>query len=254
MLKNRVIPCLLLKNDGLVKTRKFKDPKYIGDPINVIRIFNEKEVDEIVVLDIQASKTAAEPNYPLIEQFAGECFMPLCYGGGIRSVDQAQRLFSLGVEKVSINSSALENLDLVNDITARYGNQSVVVSIDVKKSLMGQYKIYSAASEKSVADKDWLSFLRLAISAGAGEILINSVDRDGTMSGMDLSLIATASAVCNVPLIALGGAGCLRDIQSAVKAGASAVSAGSFFVFYGPHRAVLITYPKYADLVKLLEV
>jgi imidazole glycerol-phosphate synthase subunit HisF len=254
MLKNRVIPCLLLKNDGLVKTRKFKDPKYIGDPINAIRIFNEKEVDEIIVLDIQASKVSAEPNYELIEQFAGECFMPLCYGGGIRSVDQAQRLFSLGVEKVSINSRALENLDLVNDITARYGNQSVVVSIDIKKNLLGQYKIYSSANEKNVADKDWLDFVKLAIAAGAGEILINSVDRDGTMAGIDLPLITSASAVCNVPLIALGGVASLADIQLAIKAGASAVSAGSFFVFYGPHRAVLITYPKYSDLVKLLEL
>jgi imidazole glycerol-phosphate synthase subunit HisF len=252
MLKHRVIPCLLLKNGGLVKTRNFEKPKYIGDPINAIRIFNEKEVDELIVLDIDASKTSKEPDYEVIEQIAGECFMPLCYGGGIKTVDQVQRILSLGIEKISVQTSILSNLDLVCDISSRYGNQSVVVAIDIKKNLLGQYRLYSSATGK-VLSENWIDFMQKAISAGAGEILINAVDKDGSMNGMDLSLIKSAASACKVPLIALGGVGSLDDIQSAVKSGASAVSAGSFFVFYGPHRAVLITYPKYNELVNLLE-
>lgn len=252
MLKHRVIPCLLLKNGGLVKTQKFANPKYIGDPINAIRIFNEKEVDELIFLDIEASKISREPDYEIVEQLAGECFMPLCYGGGISTVEQVQRLLSLGVEKVSIQTSALSNFDLVSKIASRYGNQSVVVAIDVKKNLLGQYRPYSSATGK-ILNENWIDFLQSAIAAGAGEILINAVDKDGTMGGMDLALIQSAASVCSVPLIALGGVGSLNDIQAAVKAGASAVSAGSFFVFYGPHRAVLITYPKYDELINLLD-
>jgi imidazole glycerol-phosphate synthase subunit HisF len=251
MLKHRVIPCLLLSDSGLVKTQKFTNPKYIGDPVNAIRIFNDKEVDELIVLDIEASKTSREPNYNLIEQFASECFMPLCYGGGITSVEQVQRLLSIGIEKICIQTSAFNDLDLVNRVATRYGSQSVVVSIDVKKNFLGQYKLYSAASNRNFS-QSWLLFLQQAVSAGAGEILVNAVDRDGMMSGMDLALIHAASSSCAVPLIACGGVGNLGDIQSAVKAGASAVAVGSFFVFYGPHRAVLITYPEYHVLVELL--
>lgn len=251
MLKHRVIPCLLLENNGLVKTQKFSNPKYVGDPINAIRIFNEKEVDELIVLDIQASKLGKEPNYQLIEEFAGECFMPLCYGGGIRSIEQAQHLFALGVEKISLQTSILNDFHLVRQITNRFGNQSVVVSIDIKKNFLGHYKLYSAAQGK-IIEQDWLDFLQQATLAGAGEILLNSVDRDGSMGGMDLRMIQTAASVCKTPLIALGGVGRLADIRSAVKAGASAVAAGSFFVFHGPHRAVLITYPKYTELVDLI--
>lgn len=252
MLKHRVIPTLLLRNGGLVKTRNFSDPKYIGDPINAIRIFNEKEVDELLVLDIEASKEKREPNYDLIEQFAGECFMPLTYGGGITSVDQARRLFSIGVEKVSLQTRALERQDLVADISTRFGNQSVVVSMDIKKDLLGRHKLYGSAIRK-ILDRDWMEFLKTAVSAGAGEILINAVDRDGTLNGADLPLIERAASVCTVPLIALGGVGCLADIKAAVDAGASAVAAGAFFVYHGPHRAVLITYPEYHELVALLE-
>lgn len=252
MLKHRVIPCLLLQNGGLVKTQKFANPKYVGDPINAIRIFNEKEVDELLVLDIEASKANLEPNYDLIEQFAGECFMPLAYGGGIASVDQARRLFSIGVEKVAVQTKVLTNMDLVTDIASRYGNQSVVVAIDIKKNLLGRHKLYSCATGK-IVDRDWLEFIKTAVDAGAGEILINAVDRDGTLSGMDIPLIEKAVSVCSVPLIAVGGVGCLADIRAAVKAGASAVAAGAFFVYHGPHRAVLITYPKYSELIVLLE-
>lgn len=252
MLKHRVIPCLLLRNRGLVKTIKFANPKYVGDPINAIRIFNEKEVDELLVLDIEASKAKREPDYDLIEQFAGECFMPLAYGGGITTVDQAKRLFSIGVEKVSVQTIALTNLKLVSDIASRYGNQSVVVAIDIKKNLLGRHKLFSSATGK-LLDQDWLQFLKTAVDAGAGEILLNSVDRDGAMSGMDLPLIERATVSCPVPLIAVGGVGSLTDIKAAVAAGASAVAAGAFFVYHGPHRAVLITYPKYAELIKLLD-
>lgn len=252
MLKHRVIPALLLRNGGLVKTSKFADPKYVGDPINAIRIFNEKEVDELMVLDIEASKADRGPNYDLIEQFAGECFMPLCYGGGITSFEQARKLFSIGVEKISVQTSILSDLTLVTDIASRYGNQSVVVSIDIKRNLLGRHKLYASASGKML-DMNWMDFLRKAIDAGAGEILVNAVDRDGTLSGMDLTLIENAASACSVPLIAAGGAGSLADIKAAVVAGASAVAAGAFFVYHGPHRAVLITYPKYQELVALLE-
>lgn len=252
MLKHRIIPCLLLNNGGLYKTIKFSSPKYVGDPINAIRIFNVKEVDELMVLDISASREKREPNYGYIEDLAGECFMPLAYGGGISSVEQAKRLFSLGVEKVTVQTGVLENLQLVSDIATRYGNQSVVVSIDIKRNLSGKPTLYSSAYRTTIKD-DWSEYLKRAVDAGAGEILLNSVDKDGTLSGMDLDLIDRARRVCSVPLIAIGGAGSLSDIKKAVDAGADAVAAGSFFVFYGPYRAVLITYPKYSDLEQLFK-
>jgi cyclase len=250
MLKHRVIPCLLLRNEGLVKTRKFADPKYVGDPINALRIFNDKEVDELMVLDITASKERKEPNYSLIEQFAGECFMPLSYGGGIRTMEQAQRLFNSGIEKICIQTSALEDMSLVRKLAEKWGSSSILVSVDVKRNWMGQPKLHASATGKSL-DKKWTDFLREAVTSGAGEIVLNAVDRDGTMKGMDLELIREASAILSVPLIAIGGAGSLSDIKAAVDAGASAVSAGAFFVFHGPHRAVLITYPAYKDLLGL---
>lgn len=252
MLRHRVIPCLLLHEGGLVKTQKFANPKYVGDPINAIRIFNEKEVDELLVLDIDASKEHREPNYGQIEELAGECFMPLTYGGGITTVDQAQRLYALGVEKLSIQTAALKDLSLITEIASRYGNQAVVVSIDVKKNLLGQHRLYSSAVGKGVS-RDWVGFLQESVNAGAGEVLVNAVDRDGTLAGMDLSLIEAAAAACSVPLIACGGVSSLSDIKAAVDAGASAVAAGAFFVYYGRHRAVLITYPKYEELVALLD-
>ena len=251
MLQHRVIPSLLLRNGGLVKTERFAKPRYVGDPINAIRIFNEKEVDELIVLDIEASRLGREPDYELIAAFAGECFMPLCYGGGIRSIDQAHRLFALGVEKISVQTGALHDLALVSRIAEAYGSQAVVVSVDVSRSLLGRYQLYSAATTKTVS-RDWTEFIRAAIAAGAGEILVNAVDRDGTMKGIDRTLIAKAAAECTVPLIACGGVASLADIKQAVEAGAAAVAAGAFFVFYGPHRAVLITYPKYDELVALL--
>jgi len=250
MLKHRVIPCLLLRNSGLVKTQKFSNPKYVGDPINAIRIFSDKEVDELMVLDISATKDGRGPNYELIEQFAGECLMPLCYGGGVRNVEQARRLFALGVEKVCLQTAAITDLGLVTRIADCFGSQSVLVSVDVKSNWIGKQQMYSYATSK-VLKKPWLTFLKEAVDAGAGEIVLNSVDRDGTMSGMDLELIQEASAALPVPLVAVGGASGLADIKAAVEAGASAVGAGALFVFHGPHRAVLITYPQYQELEAL---
>jgi cyclase len=252
MLKHRVIPCLLLQEGGLVKTINFEKPKYVGDPINAIRIFNDKEVDELIVLDIGISKNKHEPDFELIEQFAGECFMPLAYGGGIATVDHASRLFEIGVEKVCVQSAALHNLNIISDIAAKAGSQSVLVSIDIKKNWMGRYKLYSSAANKTI-DRPWQDFLKEAVDAGAGEIVINSVDKDGTMTGMEFDLIRQSAEISNVPIVAMGGVGSMDDFKSAVDAGASAVAAGAFFVFHGPHRAVLITYPKYTDLENLLK-
>lgn len=252
MLRHRVIPCLLLKDGGLVKTTKFKDPKYVGDPVNAIRIFNEKEVDELVVLDIEASQLGREPNYELIEEFAGECFMPLAYGGGITRVEQAKALFARGVEKVCIQTAALADLGLVRQIADRFGSQSVVVSVDVKKGLLGSSRLFSAARKKTL-DGAWLDFVAAAAKAGAGEIFLTAVDRDGTLSGMDVDLIREAAGVCSVPIIAAGGAATLAHMRAAVDAGASAIAAGAMFVFHGPHRAVLITYPRYDDLITALD-
>ena len=252
MLKHRVIPCLLLRNGGLVKTTKFDDPKYIGDPINAIRVFNDKEVDEIMVLDITASKETKEPNFALIEQFAGELFMPLCYGGGIKNVDQAKRLFTIGVEKICLQTAVLNNLNLITQLSDQFGKQSVMVSIDVKKNWMGKYQLYSAVNGKFIS-QPWLDYLKKAVDAGAGEIVLNVVDRDGMMQGMEIELIREASSAISVPLIAVGGVGSLSDIKKATDAGASAVSAGAFFVFQGPYRAVSITYPEYQELITLFK-
>jgi len=251
VLRHRVIPCLLLRDGGLVKTRHFARPKYVGDPINAIRIFNDKEADELIVLDITASRERREPNYALIEQFAGECFMPLCYGGGIRTIDQARRLFALGVEKVCVQTAALEDSTLVTRLAESFGAQAVLVSIDVKRNWLGSRRLYAAATGKCLR-RPWLEQLHLLVAAGAGEVVLNAVDRDGMMEGMDLDLIQEASRAVSVPLIALGGVGSLVHIKEAIAAGASAVAAGAFFVFQGPHRAVLITYPRPEDVASLL--
>ena len=251
MLKKRVIPCLLIDDGRLVKTRQFRDPKYVGDPINAIRIFNEKEVDELVVLDIAASKAGREPDYALIEQFAGECFMPLCYGGGITNVEQAKRLFSIGVEKLCVQTAVLDDMRLVREIADRYGSQAIVVSVDVKKTFLGGHQLYSTASNKA-RKTPWQHFIGMAVESGAGEIMLNSVDRDGMLQGMDIELIRRAVQGLSVPLIAVGGVGSLSDIRAAADAGASGVAAGAFFVFHGPHRAVLISYPRYHELEALL--
>jgi cyclase len=250
MLKHRVIPCLLIRNDGLVKTRKFSNPKYVGDPINAIKIFNAKEVDELIVLDISATKEGRGPNFNLIEQITDECFMPLCYGGGISKLEEAQKLFSMGIEKVCLQTSILEDLSLITKISKQFGSQSVVVSIDIKKNFLGRKKLYQSSTKK-LLDLDWKAYIQSTIKAGAGEIMLNSVDKDGTLSGMDLDLVQEVSSLVEVPVIAAGGVGSLENIKESIDHGASAVAVGSFFVFHGPHRAVLITYPKYSTLEDL---
>jgi cyclase len=251
MLKSRVIPCLLLQDRGLVKTLQFEKPKYVGDPINAIRIFNDKEVDELIVLDINASKERRDPDYAMIESFASECFMPLCYGGGIRTVHQAKQLFTLGIEKICLQTAALDDPTIITSIADTFGSQSVVVSIDVKKNWLGEHKLYRAVDCKKV-NLPWFQHLQQMVNAGVGEVIVNSVDLDGTMSGVDLDLIREAASMTSIPMIAMGGVGRLSDIKAAIQAGASAVSVGAFFVFHGPHRAVLITYPDYQELENLL--
>ena len=249
-MKCRVIPCLLLSDGGLYKTRKFAAASYVGDPVNAIRIFNEKEVDELIVLDISASKRGSSPDFDMVEQIAGECFMPLCYGGGVRSIEDAQRLFALGVEKVCIQTAALRDLSIVSGIAERFGSQSVVVSCDVRRTLLGKQRMRSAAFGKDCA-VEWRQFIVDAAAAGAGEILLTDVDRDGTMSGLDIELIREAAAAVTVPLVAAGGTSGLADIRAAADAGASAVGVGAYFVYHGPRRAVLITYPRQLELRQL---
>lgn len=250
MLRHRVIPVLLLCNAKLVKTLRFKGPKYIGDPINAIRIFNEKEVDEVIVLDITASKGNREPDYDLVEQLAGECFIPLTYGGGVRTVNQARRIFASGVEKICIQTAALENKHLVRELADLFGSQSIMVSLDIKRNWLGRAQVFAAAMGRPISE-DWLQVLADLVGLGAGEVLLNAVDKDGTLAGPDFDLIRQASRRINVPLIAMGGVSSLADIKSAVEAGASAVAAGAFFLYHGPHRAVLITYPRYDELEQL---
>lgn len=250
MLRHRVIPALLLDNQSLVKTTRFRDPVYIGDPLNAVRIFNEKEVDELLVIDYTATRENRGPDYELLADFATECFMPFCYGGGVRSLADADRLFHLGVEKVSLQSSCRENLSIIGDIAAKYGSQAIVASVDVKSDWAGRPRLYWSAD--GTTEPDWKAHLSRVIEAGAGEILLTSVDRDGTMKGPDLKLIGQAAENIKVPLVALGGVGSLDDIGAAITAGASAVAAGSYFVFHGKHKAVLITYPSQNDLQTVL--
>lgn len=248
MLQTRVIPCLLLRNQGLVKTVKFKEPKYVGDPINSVKIFNDKEVDELIFLDITATVENKRPPFKLLSEIASECFMPLAYGGGIRSVEDIRDILGLGVEKVVINSHAVEDPSFIRRAADLFGSQSIVVSLDVKRSLFGRYELYTRGGTKSTG----LDPVRFAVQMqdmGAGELFLNSIDRDGTQQGYDIDLVKRVTAVVGVPVIACGGAGRLEDFADAVhKGGASAVSAGSFFVFQGKHRAVLISFPSPEEL------
>jgi cyclase len=247
----RVIPCLLLRGTGLVKTTKFADPKYVGDMINAVRIFNDKEVDEIIILDIEAHAGRGRIQWDLVTKTASEAFMPMCYGGGVTSVDEIKRLLKAGVEKVSINTAAHDDPRLVETAVKTFGSQAIVGAIDVKKSFLGKYVVVSHGGDRkrSVEVAAWAKALE---RAGAGEILINSVDRDGTQAGYDLALVRQVTSAVRVPVIASGGAGRLEHFAQAIESGASAVAAGSMFVFHGPHRAVLITYPDRKDLVKWL--
>ena len=244
MLRPRIIPCLLIKDKGLVKTVQFKDPKYVGDPINAVKIFNEKEVDEIMIIDIDATKDGREPDYKLIEDLAAECRMPFCYGGGVKTVEQAQRIFSLGVEKVAISSEAVLNPSLLCEIGQRVGAQSIVVVLDVKKNKLGKYEIYSHNGTKNTG-KDPVAFAIEVEKLGAGEIVVNSIEQDGVMKGYDWEIIDQIRNAVNIPMTVLGGAGNLADIGKLIKKyGVIGAAAGSLFVFKGVFKAVLINYPK----------
>lgn len=244
MLHPRIIPCLLVHNKGLVKTVKFKDPKYVGDPINAVKIFNEKEVDELIVVDIDASANRNEPDYKMIENLAVECRMPLCYGGGIKTAEQAQRIFNLGVEKIAISSIAIENPSIVSEMAARVGNQSVVVVLDVRKKLLsGKYEIFTYNGTKNTGINP-VEFAKEIECRGAGEIVVNSIDHDGEMKGYDLNLIQKIRDSIHIPMTVLGGAGSIDDIGMVIKQhGIIGAAAGSLFVFKGKYRAVLISYP-----------
>lgn len=251
MIRPRVIPCLLLKNEGLVKTVKFKDPKYLGDPINIVRIFNDKEVDELVFLDITATIENRRPNFELLGKITSECFMPLGYGGGIRDMDDVKRLLAMGVEKIVLNTSAVENPSLIRAAADYAGSQAVIISMDVKKTLFDKYEIFTR-SGKTGTGLDPVKFAVEMERQGAGEILVNSIDRDGTMQGYDLELIRRVADSVTVPVVACGGAGNIQHLAEAIQAGASAAGAGSMFVFQGPLRGVLISYPAQEELKRAI--
>jgi cyclase len=234
---------LLLKDNGLVKTVNFKNPKYVGDPINTIRIFNEKEVDELIFLDIEATPKNREPNYKLLSEIANECFMPLAYGGGIKTFEQAQKIFNIGIEKVAINSALHSNLGLVKQIAEVYGSQAVIGVIDVKKNFFGKNQIVSnsAQDKHKYSISEWVSKLE---EAGVGEILITSVDHEGTWNGLDLELIKQVTSISKVPVIAHGGAGNVNHLINGIKeGGANAIAMGSMVVYQKKDFGVLINFP-----------
>jgi cyclase len=244
----RVIPCLLLKGEGLVKTVRFKEPTYLGDPRNTVKIFNEKEADELVLLDITATPEKRKPKFDLIKEIVSEAFMPVAYGGGIRDIEDARKMLALGVEKIVIGTYAAENPAFVSEAATQCGSQSVVVCLDVKRNMFGRYEVYADCGRRSTR-RDPVSLARELEARGAGEIMVNAIDRDGVMSGYDNNLLRSVSDSVRVPVIACGGAGRVEDFREAVeKGGASAVAAGSLFVFQGKHRAVLISFPSQADL------
>lgn len=254
MLRSRVIPCLLIHKKGLVKTVNFKNPKYVGDPINAVKIFNEKEVDELIVLDIDASVENREPNFEMIKNLATECRMPFCYGGGITTVEQAKKIIELGAEKIAISSSAIKNLGLIREIGEEVGVQSVVVVLDLKKRgflFGGGYDIYirNGKEKVNVQLKDFINQLN---EIGVGELVINSIDDDGLMQGYNNDLITLIRDWTNFPITVLGGAGSLDDIKNIIKKyKIIGVAAGSLFVFKGKYRAVLINYPNREEKARL---
>jgi len=243
MLRPRIIPCLLVRNKGLVKTVHFKSPKYVGDPINAVRIFNEKQVDELMVLDIDASIEKRGPNFRMIENFAAECRMPLGYGGGITTIDEAKRIVDLGVEKVSLSAAAIANPNLITEIAKQVGSQSVIVTLDVKKKLLGGYEVYTHNAKQGTGLNP-LEAAKTFEAAGAGEILLNSIDNDGVMKGYDLTLVRKVREAIHLPMTVLGGAGSLDDIGKVINEHhIIGAAAGSLFVFKGIYKAVLINYP-----------
>jgi imidazole glycerol-phosphate synthase subunit HisF len=254
MLRPRIIPCLLVHNKGLVKTVNFKDPKYVGDPINAVKIFNEKEVDELIVLDIDATAESREPDFTLIKNLAAECRMPLCYGGGVRTVKHAKEIINLGAEKVALSAAAVENPSIVSEIAEAVGKQSVIVVLDVKKKgLLGKYEVFTHNGKKATG-KSPREFAIELEKLGVGEIVLNNIDHDGVMKGYDMKLIQSIREAVNVPMTVLGGAGSLTDIKQVIeKFGIMGVAAGSLFVFKGVYKAVLINYPKQSEIAVLIK-
>lgn len=242
MRRIRIIPVLLLKKNGLYKTVNFKKPTYVGDPVNAVKIFNEKETDELILLDYNATEDKRGIDYKHIEEISGEAFMPMAYGGGIKTLDEAKRVFDCGFEKVVLNSVLYSDLGLIEKIAEIYGAQSVVGSIDYKKGLFGKTRAYAASGTKN-SGKDPVEWAKQLQNSGVGEIMLNSIDKDGTWSGYDIAMITKVAANINVPLVACGGAGSVQDMEEAVKSGASAVAAGSMFVFQKKGMGVLISFP-----------
>ena len=254
MLKPRIIPCLLVHNNGLYKTKNFRDPKYVGDPLNAVRIFNEKEVDELIILDIDKTKNNQEPDYCFIEKIATQCRMPLCYGGGVRTLSQVKKLISLGVEKVGISSNAIYNPNLIFEASQTVGSQSIVFIMDIKKTgvIKNSYKMFTSNGKKNTG-LDPIEISKKMESLGAGEILINSIDRDGTLSGYDDFIIDQIYKNISIPLTALGGLGNLKDLSDMIKKyKIIGLAGGSFFVFKGKFRAVLIQYLSIQEKNKLI--
>jgi cyclase len=245
------MPCLLLRQSKLVKTVKFENPDYIGDPINAVKIYNDKEVDELIFLDITATVEKKDPPFKIISEIASECFMPYTYGGGIHSLEDMRRIFNLGVEKIAINSYAVESPDFIRQAAKEFGNQSIVASIDVKRKLMGKYEVFTKSGTNPTGLGPVEHAKRME-EMGAGEILLTSIDRDGTWEGYDLELIKTVAEAVNVPLIVCGGAGSIEDFGKAVDAGASACAAGSMVVYQAKNRGVLINFPKQTELRTVL--
>ena len=252
MLQARVIPCLQIIDGGLYKTTQFKNPKYIGDPINAVKIFNEKEVDELMVLDITATKSNKEPNYELLKQLASECFMPLAYGGGITNFKQASQLFELGIEKIAINTSAINNSNLISEIVQVYGNQSIIVSIDIKKNFFGKPCIYTNNGTKNTG-LDLFVYLEKLESLGVGELLITDIDREGKWIGYNIDLLKSITDKVKMPVIINGGCGNIDHISDAINIGkANGAAVGSMAVYQKQGMGVLISFPKYSDLEKVL--
>lgn len=250
MLRSRIIPCLLIHDGGLVKTEKFKVGKYVGDPLNAVKIYNEKQVDELLLLDIDATVKGREPDFARLRSIAVESRMPLCYGGGVTSAEQAARIVGLGFEKVSVSAAALARPQLIREMATAVGSQSVVVTIDVKKNAMLPGHTVYTHNGRIKQSVSLTNFMRQAMELGAGEIVINSIDRDGTMTGYDLDLARQARAVVDLPLSFVGGAGSIDDIQGLIDTvGVVGAGAGSLFVFKGPYRAVLINYGRPERLV-----
>jgi imidazole glycerol-phosphate synthase subunit HisF len=250
----RIIPCLLLRGSGLVKTTRFEKPVYLGDPRNVVKIFNDKEADELVLLDITATAEKRGPNFELLREIVNESFMPLGYGGGIRTAEEAEEIIAIGIEKVLINTVALDSPKVLEDSARRVGSQSVVAAIDVQSVGRGRRpEVYVHTQRRTVKLRPE-EYARRMEEAGAGEILLQSVDRDGTMKGYDLDLVRSVVDAVRIPVVACGGAGCVRDLVLATRtAGASAAAAGSLFVFQGKLRGVLISFPGDRELREAFE-